>query len=147
MKYELKETNEKYVRVYPRNENPTTKELEVLEEYLIDHVPYDIGDVFDTVDGYMYKYVENNNIYKAYSLEELCNDVALSRGTLNVNNKYNWIIRFSINNENYTRQVWEFDDLLHSVSRFNCEIIGYLSDSQKALVDVARDLYDGVDEP
>lgn len=145
MKYKSKkEIFETYAKVYPHNENPTPKELEELEKYLTENIPYSIGDVFGIMEGYVYEYTEDNNVYEGDSLEELCYGIAIGRNVFNRKNKYNWIVSFNINNEIHKWYIWEFEGLLDCVSRFNCEVIGYLSDSQKVLVDIARELYDGV---
>ena len=141
MKYKLKDTDEMYVKVYPYNSvfvTPTYIDLQYIEKSIERHVD-DIGSV-ECIQEKVYTYEENGIEYEAENLVKLCSDIAYDRDILN--DPYRWEVKWIRNNEKYSAVLWELEDLLDYVSRYNCEIVeGELSKTQEALVNVARDLY------
>lgn len=141
MKYKLKDTDEMYVKVYPYNSRfvtPTYRDLQDIEKSIERHVD-DIGNV-ECVQEQIYTYKENDIEYEADSLIKLCSDIAYDRETLN--DPCRWKVQWARNNEKYSAIAWGLEELLDYVSRYNCKIVeGELNETQKALVDVARDLY------
>lgn len=143
MKYQFKDTDEMYVKVYPYSSsfiNPKHEDMEQMKRGIERHID-NIGSV-ELYQEELYTYSEGGIDYEAHNLVDLCSNIAYDRDTLN--DGYNWRVSWYRNNEKYWGNIWSLEDLLDCISRYNCIIEnGHLSDSQKALVNVARDLYDG----
>lgn len=141
MKYELKDTEELYVKVYPYSSywvKPSYCDADCIKREVERHVD-DIGSV-EVVQERIYTYEEDGTTFEGDNLTELCSEIAYYRDTLT--DEVRWEVKWIRNNEKYSRIIWNLEDLLDCVSRYNCEIVsGSLSENQKALVDVAKSLY------
>ena len=145
MKYELENTSEMYVKVYPYSNSwrkAKEEDLYEIEREIKRHVD-DINDTECIVEQkYLYLDEEAEEEYEGLSLTELCRNVAISRGLIEESD-YRWEITWNRNNEAYRSYVYDFEELLEYVSRYNCEIVkGKLTKEQEVLVEMARELYD-----
>ena len=145
MKYELENTSEMYVKVYPYSNSwrkAKEEDLYEIEREIKRHVD-DINDTECIVEQkYLYLDEEAEEEYEGLSLTELCRNVAISRGLIEESD-YRWEITWNRNNEVYRSYVYDFEELLEYVSRYNCEIVkGKLTKEQEVLVEIAREFYD-----
>ena len=145
MKYELENTSEMYVKVYPYSNSwrkAKEEDLYEIERDIKRHVD-DINDTECIVEQkYLYLDEEAVEEYEGLSLTELCRNVAISRGLIEESD-YRWGITWNRNNEAYRSYVYDFEELLEYVSRYNCEIVkGKLTKEQEVLVEIAREFYD-----
>ena len=145
MKYELENTNEMYVKVYPYSNSwrkATENDLYEIDREIKRHVD-DINDTECIVEQkYLYLDDEADEEYEGMSLTELCRNVAINRGLIEESD-YRWEITWNRNNEAYRSYVYDFEELLEYVSRYNCKIVkGKLTKEQEVLVEIARELYD-----
>ena len=145
MKYELENTSEMYIKVYPYSNSwrkAKEEDLYEIEREIKRHVD-DINDTECIVEQkYLYLDEEAEEEYEGLSLTELCRNVAISRGLIEESD-YRWEITWNRNNEAYRSYVYDFEELLEYVSRYNCEIVkGKLTKEQEVLVEIAREFYD-----
>ena len=145
MKYELENTSEMYIKVYPYSNSwrkAKEEDLYEIEREIKRHVD-DINDTECIVEQkYLYLDEEAEEEYEGLSLTELCRNVAISRGLIEESD-YRWEIIWNRNNEAYRSYVYDFEELLEYVSRYNCEIVkGKLTKEQEVLVEIAREFYD-----
>lgn len=145
MKYNLENTDEMYVKVYPYSNS--WKKAKEEDLYEIEHeIKRHVDDINDTEcivkQKYLYLDDETEEEYEGLSLTELCRNIAISRGLIEESD-YRWEVTWNRNSEAYRGYIYDFEELLEYVSRYNCEIVkGKLTKEQEVLIEIARELYD-----
>lgn len=144
MKYEFKDSDEMYLKVYPYTfgwNSPTRRDLDDIERSINRHVD-DVGCIENIVEQ-LYVYNDGEYEYESKTFYGLCKEIAINRQL--IEDSY-WKISWVSNNEKYSATIYEFENLLDYVVEYNCEILsGNLTKEQCILVDIARELYGDVD--
>ena len=151
MKAKLIDTNDIYVKVEPNignvRLNDTEKEIEIIKDTcrnIINSIDRHVDDVnYTSIDiKRIYEFEDDYGTYEANTLQQLCEDMAIQRYLLDINNRWEvfWVDN---NNEKHSAIEWELEELLYRIANNNViKIIGRLNKYQRTLVDMAMLLND-----
>lgn len=151
MKAKLIDTNDIYVKVEPNignvRLNDTEKEIEIIKDTcrnIINSIDRHVDDVnYTSIDiKRIYKFEDDYGTYEANTLQQLCEDMAIQRYLLDINNIWEvfWVDN---NNKKHSTIEWELEELLYRIANNNViKIIGRLNKYQRTLVDMAMLLND-----
>lgn len=151
MKVKLIDTNDIYVKVEPNTGNvrfnDTEKEIEIIKDTcrdIIDSIDRHVDDVnYTSIDiKRIYEFEDDYNAYEADTLQQLCEDMAIQRDLLDINDRWevSWVDN---NNEKHSSVEWELEELLYRIANNNViKITGKLNKHQRILVDMAMLLND-----
>lgn len=151
MKAKLIDTEEIYVKVIPTGFTWYRPEYDKRIEFakdqcddIIKEINRRVNSVGDASIEVEQKYTleDDYNTYETDTLQQLCEDMAIQRDLLDINDRWevSWVDN---NNEKYSSVEWELEELLYRIANNNViKITGKLNKHQRTLVDMAMLLND-----